>query len=199
MPNLTNLGGSVSGEGGKTESKLRAYTIQQSQPSRLIPQLTLVVCPLFGIQTDSVHAFRLLLCTCTFAHAVCQAIPASSTACLQRSLKTNCMNAEWRICRDKRTCCCWAQGVSPALSRELCTLAAVPVLQPAATSAPEWQALFQQWQLWLTRLQQGQPCPRPRHCPCPCPCHCMCPCPGPCPYPCPPRTANKVCSVAWPL
>lgn len=45
--------------------------------------------------------------------------------------------------------------MSPALSRELCTLAAIPLQQPESTCASDWQALFHQWQSWLTRLQEG--------------------------------------------
>ncbi|KAA6421415.1 MAG: hypothetical protein FRX49_08692 [Trebouxia sp. A1-2] len=47
------------------------------------------------------------------------------------------------------------QGVSPALSQEICALAAVFSQDPVNTPAHEWQDLYKQWQNWLTRLQDG--------------------------------------------
>ena len=51
------------------------------------------------------------------------------------------------------------QGVSPTLSLELCAAAGFMAAgDPACTSSAEWQALHWQWQAWLTRLAEGQPC-----------------------------------------
>lgn len=47
------------------------------------------------------------------------------------------------------------QGVSPALSRELCALAGITPQDPASTPAVDWQALHAQWHTWLARLAQG--------------------------------------------
>ncbi|KAL0055410.1 hypothetical protein WJX82_000207 [Trebouxia sp. C0006] len=47
------------------------------------------------------------------------------------------------------------QGVSPALSQEICALAAIFSQDPVDTPPHEWQELFKQWQNWLTRLQDG--------------------------------------------
>jgi len=56
----------------------------------------------------------------------------------------------------KKMKCDW-QGVSPALSQEICALAAIFSQDPVDTPPHEWQELFKQWQNWLTRLQDGIP------------------------------------------
>jgi len=47
--------------------------------------------------------------------------------------------------------------MSPALSVEICALAGVFSQDPTSIKPFEWQELFQQWQNWLTRLQEGIP------------------------------------------
>ena len=45
-------------------------------------------------------------------------------------------------------------GVSPGLARQLCSAAGVdPGICVTALSKPQWQALYQQWQLWLAALK----------------------------------------------
>ena len=50
----------------------------------------------------------------------------------------------------------FVQGVSPALSLELCSLAGIAPQDPADTPSADWEALRSQWQAWLTRLSQGK-------------------------------------------
>ena len=48
------------------------------------------------------------------------------------------------------------QGMGPALSLELCSLAGIAPQDPAKTPSADWEALRAQWQAWLTRLAQGK-------------------------------------------